>query len=78
MFFVLATLLSISTVAIAATPESALEPVLEPASVQQQMLTPSTDSESDSTEDQVTSVSQLSDVQPHDWAILALQSLVER
>ncbi|OCR01724.1 hypothetical protein BCD67_13975 [Oscillatoriales cyanobacterium USR001] len=30
------------------------------------------------TEDQVTSVSQLSDVQPTDWAFQALQSLVER
>jgi len=28
--------------------------------------------------DQVTSVSQLSDVQPTDWAFQALQSLVER
>ncbi|MFO5528716.1 MAG: iron uptake porin, partial [Cuspidothrix sp.] len=28
--------------------------------------------------DQVTSVSQLSDVQPNDWAFQALQSLVER
>lgn len=27
---------------------------------------------------QVTSVSQFSDVQPTDWALLALQSLVER
>jgi hypothetical protein len=33
---------------------------------------------SNDTEDQITSVSQLSDVQPTDWAFQALQSLVER
>ncbi|MBD2437596.1 iron uptake porin [Nostoc sp. FACHB-110] len=37
-----------------------------------------TDSGDDSTMSQVTSVSQLSDVQPTDWAFQALQSLVER
>jgi hypothetical protein len=38
----------------------------------------SSDQTSDQTKDQVTSVSQLSDVQPTDWAFQALQSLVER
>ncbi len=39
---------------------------------------PQNQAESTSSEGQVTSVSQLSDVQPTDWAFQALQSLVER
>jgi Carbohydrate-selective porin, OprB family/S-layer homology domain len=41
-------------------------------------ITPITPDESLAIESQVTSVSQLSDVQPTDWAFQALQSLVER
>lgn len=37
-----------------------------------------TEPSSSSDESQITSVSQLSDVQPSDWAFQALQSLVER
>jgi hypothetical protein len=41
-------------------------------------LTPVMATEAEQSEGQVTSVSQLSDVQPTDWAFQALQSLVER
>lgn len=42
------------------------------------LATPQEEPSADPTMDQVTSVSQLSDVQPTDWAFQALQSLVER
>jgi Carbohydrate-selective porin, OprB family/S-layer homology domain len=42
------------------------------------LLTPLIATEESQSADQVTSVSQLSDVQPTDWAFQALQSLVER
>ncbi len=61
-------------------PDTSSPLVSQPLS-QQNGKTPSKDNPSppsDSTEDQVTSVSQLSDVNPTDWAFQALQSLVER
>lgn len=44
----------------------------------QLVVTPKQKVENNNTQSQVTSVSQLSDVQPTDWAFQALQSLVER
>jgi hypothetical protein len=44
----------------------------------QLVVTPNQKVENNNTQSQVTSVSQLSDVQPTDWAFQALQSLVER
>ncbi|MER3590140.1 MAG: hypothetical protein C4322_22220, partial [Mastigocladus sp. ERB_26_1] len=44
----------------------------------QLVVTPKQKVENKNTQSQVTSVSQLSDVQPTDWAFQALQSLVER
>ena len=51
-----------------------------PAPAQMQEFSPNTEPVSPETEamEQVTSVSQLSDVQPTDWAFQALQNLVER
>ncbi|MTJ48204.1 hypothetical protein FJR05_10105 [Dolichospermum sp. UHCC 0259] len=57
------------------------QPVNSPEITSDQKVTPSTtqvQKQTDSSIDQVTSVSQLSDVQPKDWAFSALQSLVER
>lgn len=53
---------------------SAIE-VLEPTPAPSFLMVQSTPNPNES---QITSVSQLSDVQPQDWAILALQSLIER
>jgi Carbohydrate-selective porin, OprB family/S-layer homology domain len=70
------------TVAQVALPDLAV-PVAKPSaanpSAQNLTLQTKAADESDSTEmDQVTSVSQLTDVRPTDWAFQALQSLVER
>jgi hypothetical protein len=65
------------TVAQVALPDLAA-PVASPSAQSPTHQTKAAD-ESDSTEmDQVTSVSQLTDVRPTDWAFQALQSLVER
>lgn len=64
-----------STTAESATP--VLEPTLEPTTVVEPSL-PQESALAQPDLDQVTSVSQLSDVRPTDWAFQALQSLVER
>lgn len=69
-------LLSLAAIA----PVSAQEPGTTPAIVAQNNLDPLTSAASldEQEADQVTSVSQLTDVKPTDWAFQALQSLVER
>ncbi len=58
------------------TPQIALPPA--PSNVLQQINQYSAEGSNESAAGQVTSVSQLSDVRPTDWAFQALQSLVER
>jgi hypothetical protein len=73
--------LSLSDAAKAAEPEVAPAPALAtptPNSLPGTFTTLVTDVNSSTEAGQVTSVSQLSDVQPTDWAFQALQSLVER
>ena len=57
------------------TPEKESEQAIAPAVQQSEIDRPAS---ADSALDQVTSVSQLADVKPTDWAFQALQSLVER
>jgi hypothetical protein len=58
--------------------EAAIAPQEEPLRVAQSAPLPPPDAPSNEALSQLTSVSQLSDVQPTDWAFQALQSLVER
>ncbi len=72
---VLLTSVFLSSAAIASEPKSSQAESASQSLVDQRLLMPTL--EPDAME-QVTSVSQLSDVQPTDWAFQALQSLVER
>jgi Carbohydrate-selective porin, OprB family/S-layer homology domain len=67
-----------SVFAIAPVLIAVLAEVSQPRTVEAEAIGVSQDMRSQETLSQVTSVSQLSDVQPTDWAFTALQSLVER